>query len=132
MIHPTTPLAAFAALAFAAPPLFPAAAQDAAAGQRVFNQCRSCHTVEQGGRSAVGPNLHGVVGRKAAAVEGFRYSAPMREKAEGGLTWNEDNLRAYLRNPKEVVPGGSMSYPGLRNEQQMNDLLAYLKQQGGG
>ena len=54
MIHPTAPLAAFTALVFAAVPLLPAAAQDAAAGQRVFNQCRSCHTVEQGGRSAVG------------------------------------------------------------------------------
>jgi cytochrome c len=130
MTRHTATLAALAALALplaaGAPP---AAAQDAAAGQRVFNQCRACHTVDQGGRNTVGPNLHGVVGRKAASVEGFRYSAPMRQKAEGGLTWNEENLRAYLRNPKEVVPGGSMSYPGLRNEQQMNDLIAYLKQQ---
>ena len=128
MARHTVPLAALAALvlAGAAPP---AAAQDAAAGQRVFNQCRACHTVDRGGRNGVGPNLHGVVERKAGAVEGFRYSAPMREKADGGLAWTEDNLRAYLRNPKEVVPGGSMAYPGLRNEQQLNDLVAYLKQQ---
>lgn len=128
MTRHTVPLAALAALvlAGAAPP---AAAQDAAAGQRVFNQCRACHTVDRGGRNGVGPNLHGVVERKAGAVEGFRYSGPMREKAEGGLAWTEDNLRAYLRNPKEVVPGGSMAYPGLRNEQQLNDLVAYLKQQ---
>lgn len=128
MTRHTVPLAALAALvlAGAAPP---AAAQDAAAGQRVFNQCRACHTVDQGGRNGVGPNLHGVVERKAGAVEGFRYSAPMREKAAGGLAWTEDNLKAYLRNPKEVVPGGSMAYPGLRNEQQLNDLVAYLKQQ---
>ena len=106
----------------------PAVAQDAAAGQRVFNQCRACHTVDKGGRSAVGPNLHGVVGRKAASIEGFRYSPDMRAKAEGGLTWDETNLRAYITNPKAVVPAGSMSYPGLRNEQQLNDLLAYLKQ----
>ncbi|GAA0585258.1 cytochrome c family protein [Craurococcus roseus] len=130
MTRHTVPLAALAAivLAGAAPP---AAAQDAAAGQRVFNQCRACHTVDRGGRNGVGPNLHGVVERKAGAVEGFRYSAPMREKADGGLAWTEDNLRAYLRNPKEVVPGGSMAYPGLRNEQQLNDLVAYLKQQSG-
>jgi len=125
MIRNILPLAALAFCAAA-----PAAAQDAAAGQRVYNQCRACHTVDQGGRNAVGPNLHGVVGRKAASVEGFRYSGPMREKASGGLTWNEDQLRAYLRNPKEVVPGGSMSYPGLKNEQQLNDLVAYLKQNG--
>lgn len=105
---------------------------DPAAGQRVFNaQCRSCHTVEQGGRNAVGPNLHGVFGRRAGAVEGFRYSAAMRAKAEQGLVWNEDTLRSYLRNPKEVVPGGSMSFAGLRNEQQMADLLAWLRQATG-
>jgi cytochrome c len=128
MIRSLRPLAALAFLVPALPS--PAAAQDAAAGQRVFNQCRACHTIEQGGRNAVGPNLHGVVGRRAASVEGFRYSAPMRQKAEGGLTWTDEDLRAYLRNPKEVVPGGSMSYPGLRNERQLNDLIAYLKSQG--
>ena len=106
----------------------PAAAQDAAAGQRVFNQCRACHTINEGGRAGVGPNLHGVVGRKAGSIDGFRYSASMQEKAAGGLTWDEATLRAYITNPKAVVPAGSMSYPGLRNEQQLNDLIAYLKQ----
>jgi cytochrome c len=105
----------------------PAAAQDAEAGQRVFNQCRACHSINEGGRNGVGPNLHGIVGRKAGSSEGFRYSASLREKAEGGLAWNEETLRAYIANPKAVIPAGSMSYPGLRNEQQLNDLLAYLK-----
>lgn len=105
----------------------PAAAQDAEAGQRVFNQCRACHSINEGGRNGVGPNLHGILGRKAGSSEGFRYSASLREKAEGGLTWSEDTLRAYIANPKAVIPAGSMSYPGLRNEQQLNDLLAYLK-----
>lgn len=101
---------------------------DAAAGQRVFAQCRACHTVDPGGRAGVGPNLHGVIGRRAASIDGFRYSPSMRQRAEGGLTWTEDNLRAYLRNPKEVVPAGTMSFPGLRNDQQLNDLIAYLRQ----
>ena len=127
---PPAPLALCAALVFAAAAAAPAAAQDAAAGQRVFNQCRACHTINAGGRNGVGPNLHGVWDRRAATNETFRYSAPMREKAAGGLTWNEANFRAYIANPKEVVPGGSMSYPGLRNDQQLNDLIAYLKQQG--
>ena len=105
----------------------PAAAQDAEAGQRVFNQCRACHSINEGGRNGVGPNLHGIVGRKAGSSEGFRYSASLREKAEGGLAWNEETLRTYIANPKAVIPAGSMSYPGLRNEQQLNDLLAYLK-----
>ncbi len=108
-----------------------AEAQDAGAGQRVFNQCRACHTIEQGGRNGVGPNLHGLIGRRAGAIEGYRYSPSMREKAEGGLAWTEENLRAYIRDPKAVVPAGSMSYVGLRNEQQLNDLIAYLRQAAG-
>lgn len=110
----------------------PALGQDAAAGQRVFNQCRACHTVDEGGRNQVGPNLHGVVGRKAAEKDGFRYSANMKELAEGGLTWTEENLRKYLTNPKSVVPRGTMAFAGIRNEKQLNDLLAYLKQNSPG
>ncbi len=116
-----------AAAALALAPLGGAMAQDADAGARVFNQCRACHTINQGGRNGVGPNLYGVWGRAAGAVEGFRYSAPMRAKAGEGLTWNADNMRAYLTDPKAVVPGGSMSFAGIRNEQQLNDLLAYLQ-----
>ena len=112
--------------------LSPFAAQaqdgDAAAGQRVFNQCRACHQIENNGRNGVGPNLHGVVGRRAGAIEGFRYSANMRQLAEGGLTWDEANLRRYLANPKDLVPQGSMAFPGLRNPTQLNDIIAYLKQ----
>lgn len=99
---------------------------DPAAGQRVFNQCRACHTPDEGGRNGVGPNLWGVVGRQAASVDGARYSASMRELAATGHVWTIENLRAYIANPKAVVPRGSMSYPGLRNETQMNDLMAYL------
>ncbi len=124
------PLAVATILALA--PLASAKAQgagDPAAGQRVFNQCRACHVVENNGRNGVGPNLHGVSGRRAASIENFRYSANMRQLAEGGLTWNEENLRRYLANPKDVVPQGSMAFPGLRNETQLNDVIAYLKAQ---
>jgi len=112
----------------------PARAQqagDAAAGQRVFNQCRACHVIDNNGRNGVGPNLHGVVGRHAASIENFRYSANMRQLAEGGLTWDEANLRRYLANPKDLVPQGIMAFAGVRNETQLNDLIAYLKTQGG-
>ncbi|WP_240789900.1 cytochrome c family protein [Roseomonas sp. HF4] len=102
---------------------------DAEAGQRVFNQCRACHTINEGGRNGVGPNLWGIVGRRAASIDGFRYSANMREVAEGGHVWTVENLRAYITNPKAVVPRGSMSYAGLRNEAQLNDLIAYLQAQ---
>jgi cytochrome c len=77
----------------------------------------------------VGPNLRGVFGRRAASIEGFRYSPAMRQRAESGLTWTEDNLRAYLRDPKAVVPAGTMSFPGLRNDQQLTDVIAYLREQ---
>jgi cytochrome c len=117
-------MALAAALALA--PLGVAQAQDAAAGQRVFNTCRACHTINEGGRAGVGPNLWGIVGRRAATFEGFRYSANMRTLGEGGLVWDEANLRRYITNPKDVAPQGSMSYPGLRNEQQLNDLIAFL------
>jgi cytochrome c len=120
--------AAFVALATVAVAL-PAAAQDAEAGKRVFNQCRACHNADAGGRNGVGPNLHGVVGRKAGTIEGFRYSAILKEKAGAGLTWDEATLKSYIANPKDVLPGGSMSYPGLKNEQQLNDLIAFLKTQ---
>lgn len=102
---------------------------DAEAGQRVFNQCRACHTINEGGRNGVGPNLWGIVGRRAASIDGFRYSANMREVATGGHVWTVENLRAYITNPKAVVPRGSMSYAGLRNEAQLNDLIAYLQAQ---
>jgi cytochrome c len=118
-------MAAVAAMA-AMPRMAQAQAGDAAAGQRVFNQCRACHTANAGGRNGVGPNLFGVVGRPAASIEGFRYSANMRELATGGLTWTDDRLRAYIANPKAVVPRGSMSFPGIRNATQINDLMAYL------
>lgn len=110
----------------------PASAQDAAAGQRVFNQCRACHTIDKGGRNGVGPNLHGIVGRAAGQREGFRYSPNMRELAEGGLVWTEENLDKYLTNPKSLVPRGSMAFAGIRNEQQRKDLIAYLKQNSPG
>ena len=117
-------------LAAAAIGFAPAAqAQNADAGRTVYNQCRACHTIEAGGRNGVGPNLHGVFGRKAGEVQGFRYSANLRTLAEGGLTWNEENLRRYLTNPKDVVPQGSMAFAGIRNPQQLNDLIAFLQTQ---
>ncbi|WP_027285647.1 c-type cytochrome [Rubritepida flocculans] len=102
-------------------------------GQRLFNQCRACHTANQGGRNGVGPNLYGVVGRPAGAIEGFRYSANLRERAAAGLVWNEENLLAYLRDPKAVLPQGNMSFQGFRdNVQNARDVIAYLRRNAGG
>lgn len=120
-------LPAIAALALGFAPM--AQAQNAEAGRTVYNQCRVCHTIEAGGRNGVGPNLHGIVGRPAGQAQGFRYSANMQELAQGGLTWNEENLRRYLTNPKDLVPRGSMAFAGIRNPQQLNDLIAFLQTQ---
>lgn len=102
-------------------------AGDAEAGRRVFNQCRACHTVDQGGRNGVGPNLFGIVGRRAGAVEGFRYSASMQELAGTGHSWTPENLRTYLRDPKSVLPRGTMAFNGVRQDGPLNDLMAYLQ-----
>ncbi|WP_052402062.1 c-type cytochrome [Muricoccus aerilatus] len=105
-----------------------ARAQDVAAGQRVFGQCRACHMVDASDRNGVGPNLYGVVGRRAASRESYtRYSANLKQLGSEGYVWTEENLRAYLANPKAVAPQGSMAYAGLRNEQQLTDVIAYMK-----
>jgi cytochrome c len=125
----------FAAALLAALPVTAQAqeAGNADNGQRLFNQCRACHTANQGGRNGVGPNLYGVVGRPAGSIEGFRYSANMRERAAAGFVWTEENLAAYLRDPKAVLPQGSMSFQGFRdNVQNARDVIAYLRRNQAG
>lgn len=100
------------------------AAGDVAAGEKVFARCKVCHTVEPGGRNLVGPNLHGVVGRKAAAVPGFTYSSSL---AALGVTWDESNLAAYLADPRKFNPGTRMVFAGLKKQQELDDVIAYLK-----
>lgn len=108
----------------------PAMAQDVPPGQRVFRtQCGACHNADAGGRNAVGPNLHGIVGRKAGSVSGFRYSSGMQAKAAEGMTWDAQNLAAYIENPRAVVPGGNMPYAGLRNAEQRQQLVEWLAAQ---
>ena len=104
-----------------------ATAQDAPSGESVFrSQCGACHQVDA--RNRVGPGLEGVWERRAGSVESFRYSPAMKAKGEAGLVWDNANLRAYLRNPREVVPGGSMAYPGLRDDARLSALVDYLRE----
>ena len=105
-----------------------AQAGDAAAGKDVFKVCMACHTAEQG-KNKVGPSLFGVVGRPAAAIDGFRYSTPMKDKAAGGLVWTADTLKSYIVAPKEVVPGGTMAFAGLKDESKVDNLIAFLSEQ---
>ncbi|HEX2135680.1 MAG TPA: cytochrome c family protein [Microvirga sp.] len=102
-----------------------ARAQDAAAGERVFGQCRACHQVGENAKNAVGPVLNGLFGRKAGTVEGYNYSPANKNS---GLTWDEATFREYIKDPKAKVPGTKMVYAGLKDEQRITDLIAYLKQ----
>ena len=99
----------------------PAAAADASHGKVLFEACAACHSEKP---DAIGPSLKGVVGRKAAALEDFRYSAPMRR---AGLTWDDTNLRAYLTDPQATVKGNRMPFGGLREPSDVEDVMAYLK-----
>lgn len=103
---------------------------DPAAGEKVFRACKACHTLEEG-KNRVGPHLANIINRPAGAVDGFRYSKNMLELAEQGLVWNEETLRKYLANPKDVVPKGSMSFAGIRKEQDLTNLIAYLRAEAG-
>lgn len=100
---------------------------DAAAGEKIFRRCQSCHSADAG-MNGVGPSLHGVVGRKAGVVPGFHYSTA-NEKS--GLVWSEAELFAYLKAPQKVVPGTYMTFPGLPKPQDRADVIAYLKTQSG-
>ena len=100
---------------------------DAAAGEKVFKKCAACHAVGDGAKNKVGPALNGIVGAPAAHVEDFKYSANMVELAEGGLVWDEETLTAYLKKPKDVVPKTKMSFAGLRKEEEVAHVIAYLK-----
>ncbi|WP_164659609.1 cytochrome c family protein [Tropicibacter sp. Alg240-R139] len=95
---------------------------DAKAGKKVFNKCKACHTVKEG-KNKVGPTLFRIVGARAAQVDGFKYSDAL---LDAELTWNVETLKAFLTKPKELVPGNKMSFAGLKKEQQIDDLIAYL------
>lgn len=114
-----------AAALLALAPAVSARAQDAAAGERVFQQCRACHQIGQTARIGVGPPLNGLFGRKAGAYPNFNYSPAYRALDK---VWDEENFRVYIRNPREVTPGTRMVFNGLRDETQITNLIAYLKQ----
>ncbi len=100
-------------------------AQDAENGAKVFKKCMACHAIDE--KNKIGPSLKGIVGRKAASVEGFKYSDAMLAKGAEGVVWDEATLAAYLPDPKAWVPGTKMVFPGLKKPEEVTDLIAYLK-----
>lgn len=99
----------------------------AAAGERVFGKCRACHKVGDGARNGTGPQLNGVVGRGIGALDDFRYSDVFQEAHANGETWNEDNLGAFLANPRDAMPRTRMSFAGLRDQGDIDAVIEYLK-----
>ena len=97
-------------------------------GQKVYARCKTCHTLEKGGRQLIGPNLWGVFGNTAGSVEGFKYS---RQMMESGIVWDETRIDAYIENPGKYMPGNKMAFVGLRKTEDREAVIAYMKQKTG-
>ena len=103
-----------------------ASAQDAALGEAVFAKCKVCHAVGPDAENKVGPNLNGIVGRRAGSAEGYKYSTAMAAKGAEGLVWDEAILAPYLADPKGIVKGNKMAFAGLKKPEEVLNLIAYL------
>ncbi|NTJ07813.1 c-type cytochrome [Rhizobium lusitanum] len=114
---------AFVVFAFASAA---SAGGDAVAGAIVFRKCGACHTATAP-ENRVGPSLMGVVGRPVASVPDYQYSPAMTAFGAGGKVWDEALLRKYLPSPQFLVKGTRMTFPGLKNERDLDNLIAYLK-----
>jgi cytochrome c len=119
MVRALVPVTAIALLTA----LSPANAGDAAKGKTVAQRCMICHRVEKDGGNGLGPNLFGVVGRKAGTAANFPYSAAMKGS---GITWTPDKLTAYITHPAQIVPGNRMAFAGISDQGQVGDVVAYL------
>lgn len=108
-----------------------AATADASAGETVFKKCAACHKVGEGAKNGTGPMLNGIVGRAAGTVEGYRYSKPMQDAGAGGMVWDAANLRSYLADPKGFIPKNKMSFAGLKKDEDLDAVIAYLATFGG-
>ncbi|WP_234685860.1 c-type cytochrome [Bradyrhizobium monzae] len=98
-------------------------AQDAAAGEKVFVVCKACHQIGDNAKNVVGPVLNGLIGRKSGSVEGYSYSAANKNS---GITWDEATFSEYIKDPKAKIPGTKMAFAGIKDEQKIKDLIAYL------
>ncbi len=116
-------MAAAFASAFVAATVAARADGDPEAGKNVFKKCHACHNVGEGAKNAVGPQLNGLVGRKAGTAEGYNYSDANKGS---GIMWDVATLDEYLKDPKAKVVGTKMAFPGLPNDKDRADVVAYL------
>ena len=103
---------------------------DPANGAKVFNKCKACHELKTE-KNKVGPHLVQILGRVAGSIEGFNYSSALKKAHAEGLVWTEEHLAKFVANPKAFLPGNRMAFAGLKNEKEIADLIAYMKQEAG-
>src|SRR5689334_11220811 len=102
-------------------------AQDVAAGEQSFKKCFPCHSIGEGAKNKVGPELNGLDGRHSGTAPEYNYSDANKNS---GITWNEETFKEYIKDPRSKIPGTKMIFPGIKNEKEAGDLWAYLKQFG--
>ncbi len=102
-----------------------ALAQDVAAGENSFKKCMACHSIGEGAKNKVGPELNGLDGRHSGTAPGYSYSDANKNS---GITWNKEQFLEYIKDPKAKIPGTKMAFAGIKNEKEANDLWAYISQ----
>jgi cytochrome c len=100
-------------------------AQDLAAGENSFKKCLPCHSVGADAKNKVGPVLNGLEGRKSGTIEGYTYTDANKNS---GITWGEEVFREYIKDPRGKIPGTKMVFAGIKNDNEVSSLWAYLKQ----
>lgn len=100
---------------------------DSARGERVFQRCFACHSVVAGEDKLPGPNLHGVIGRRAGTLPGFQFSPALVEAGGRGVVWTRETLDAYLADPERFIPGTEMGLPALREADDRRDVIDFLE-----
>jgi len=124
MKFPGAPLIALAALLV---PALALADGDAAKGEIVFKKCAACHNIDKS-ENKIGPHLVGILGRKVASVSDYtNYSDALKTAGASGAIWDEESVSAWVTDPRKLHPGNRMSFTGLKNPEDVADLIAYLK-----
>ena len=104
-----------------------ARAQDVAAGETSFHKCMACHSIGEGAKNKVGPELNGIDGRHSGSAANYSYSDANKNS---GITWNKEQFLEYIKDPKAKIPGTKLAFAGIKNEKEANDLWAYISQFG--
>ena len=104
-----------------------ARAQDAAAGEQSFKKCLPCHSIGEGAKNKVGPELNGIYGRHSGSAPGYSYSEANKKS---GITWDKAQFLEYIKDPRAKIPGTKMIFPGIKNEKEAESLWAYLSSFG--